>query len=215
MLFFFHIFRKKYMKKIITTFACLLLITQGLFATKHIITTSGNSYSPATTTAAMGDTISIVGSNTHPLVQVDQTDWNANNPNPMAGGWGTKTSTYTFTISSTVTIYFGCANHMASMQMKGQINVNTTGIKQVIANSNKAVLFPNPAVNGEFTVKMENATANGKVNIYNIEGKLVETHTLTNGLSEIKTKLPIGEYFYEISNSQKEVMREKFLITNK
>ena len=205
----------KNMKKIITIFACLIFISQSLFATKHIITTSGFAYSPATTNAAIGDTISIAGSSMHPAVQVDQSTWNANGTTQLAGGWGSKTTTYTFTITSANTIYFVCSNHVASNQMKGQITVTTTGIKQVSATTNKAVLYPNPVVNGEFTVKTENNTTNGKVTIYNIEGKLLETYTLTAGITEIKTKLPTGEYFYAVTVNQKEISREKFLITNK
>jgi plastocyanin len=203
------------MKKIITSFACLLFVSQSLFATKYTIVTSGFTYSPATVNAMVGDTISIAGSTTHPAVQVDQTNWNANTPTPMAGGWGTKTTTYTFTLVSTGTIYYGCANHMASMQMKGLINVTATGIKQIAATTSKATLYPNPATNGEFTIKLDNSSANGKVTLYNIEGKLLETHTLTAGVAEIKTKLPAGVYFYSISINQKEVLRDKFLITDK
>lgn len=203
------------MKKIITSLVCLILISQHVFATKYTVVTSGFAYSPATVNASVGDTISIVGSTTHPLVQVDQANWNANTATPLSGGWGTKTSTYTFTISSANTIYYGCANHMASMGMKGQINVTTAGIKQFGANTYKATLFPNPAVNGEFTVKTESMTDNGKVSIYNTEGKLMETYSLTSGVAEIKTKLPIGTYFYAVTINQKEVFRSKFLITTK
>ncbi len=203
------------MKKIITTLACLTFVSQHVFATKYTIVTSGFTYSPATVNAAIGDTISIAASTTHPLVQVDQANWTTNTPTPLGSGWGTKTSTYTFTIASANTIYYGCANHMASMGMKGLINVTTAGIKQVTANTYKATLFPNPAVNGEFTVKTENITDNGKVSIYNSEGKLMETYTLNAGIAEIKTKLPAGAYFYAVSINQKEVIRNKFLITNK
>jgi plastocyanin len=203
------------MKKIITTFACLILFTQGLLATTYTITISGFAYSPTTLSVAVGDVVTIAASGTHPLVQVDQTNWNTNTPTPVSGGWGTKTAAYTFTVTSTSTIYYGCQNHMASMQMKGQITVTTTGIKQVTATANKSLLYPNPVVNGEFTVKTENSTSNGKVTIYNIEGKLLETYTLTNGVVEIKTKLPTGEYFYSVTINQKEISREKFLITNK
>ena len=203
------------MKKITTTLACLIFITQGLLATTYTVTISGFTYSPATLNASVGDVVTIAASTTHPLVQVDQTNWNANTPTAISGGWGTKTAAYTFTITSTSTIYYGCVNHMASMQMKGQINVTATGIKQVTATSNKAVLYPNPIENGEFTVKVENNTLNGKVAIYNMEGKLVETHTLNAGVAEIKTKLPAGEYFYAVTINQKEITREKFIIINK
>jgi len=204
------------MKKIITMFACLIFISQSLLATKYTIVTSGFTYSPATVNAVVGDTISLAASTTHPAVQVDQTNWNANTPTPMAGGWGTKSATFTFTITSPGTIYYGCANHMASMGMKGQINVASAGIKQVAAsNTIKATLYPNPVTNGEFTVKLDNNAANGKVTLYNIEGKLLETYTLTAGIAEIKTKLPSGAYFYSVTVNQKEILRDKFLISDK
>ncbi|HXU27619.1 MAG TPA: T9SS type A sorting domain-containing protein [Bacteroidia bacterium] len=203
------------MKKTITLFACLIFITQSLLAAKHTITISGFAYSPISVNAVVGDTISIAASTTHPLVQVDQTNWNANTPTAMAGGWGTKTITYTFTVSTPGTIYYGCVNHMASMQMKGQINVTTASVKQIAATTNKATLYPNPTTNGEFTVKLDNNSTNGKVTLYNLEGKLLETYILTAGIAEIKTKLPTGAYFYSVTVNQKEILRDKFLITDK
>lgn len=203
------------MKKIITILACSLFITHGMFATKYTITISGFAYSPATVSALVGDTVSIAASTTHPLVQVDQTNWNNNTPTAMAGGWGTKTTTYTFVITTTGTIYYGCVNHMASMGMKGQINVSSSGIKQITSTNGKAILYPNPAVNGEFSVKLTNSTANGKVVLYNMEGRLLETYTLTAGIAEIKSKLPMGSYFYGVVVNEKEILRDKFLISDK
>ncbi|MFI5141965.1 MAG: T9SS type A sorting domain-containing protein, partial [Bacteroidia bacterium] len=205
----------KHMKKIITTLACLIFITQSLMATKYTIVTSGFTYSPATVNAMVGDTISLAASTTHPAVQVDQTNWNANTPTPMAGGWGTKSATFTFTITSPGTIYYGCANHMASMGMKGQINATAAGIKQVSSTTTKAALYPNPVTNGEFTVKLDDNSTNGKVALYNLEGKLLETYTLAAGIAEIKTKLPAGVYFYSVTINQKEILRDKFLISDK
>ena len=203
------------MKKIITTLVYLIFVSQGLKATIHTINISGFAYSPANITATVGDTVIIAASTTHPLVQVDQANWNSNTPTAMAGGWGTKTSAYTFTVSTVGTIYYGCVNHMASMGMKGQISVVVTGVKEVSRIAVKTILYPNPVINGEFTIKAENITTNGKVVIYSIEGKLIETYILTNGVVEINSKLPTGEYFYTIVINQKEISREKFLITNK
>jgi len=100
------------------------------------------------------------------------------------------------------------------MGMKGQINATAAGIKQIAANS-KAILYPNPATNGEFTVKLDNNSTNGKVTLYNLEGKLLETFILTSGIAEIKTKLPAGAYFYSVTINQKEILRDKFLISDK
>src|ERR1700757_1386239 len=144
-------------------FACLIFISQSLLATKYTIVTSGFTYSPATVNAVVGDPISLAASTTHPAVQVDQTNWNANTPTPMAGGWGTQTSAYTFTITTVADIYYGCANHMSTHQMKGMITVTSVGITSY--NAGYAIsLYPNPVINGEFTVKAEGFSgSNGKV----------------------------------------------------
>lgn len=203
------------MKKTTLTLSFLMLLAvQTLFATKHTIVTSGFTFSPSSVTANLGDTVSIAGSTTHPAVQVDQTTWNANSNTPMAGGWGTKTTTYTFTITSTNTIYYVCANHVSSMQMKGLINVISSGVNQVSSPSLNISVYPNPVTNGELTVKAEGYTgSNGKIVIYDTEGKALETHALTGASTTVKSKLPSGVYFYDVIVNNKQAYRGKFLMT--
>ncbi|HXB40461.1 MAG TPA: hypothetical protein VNZ49_07950 [Bacteroidia bacterium] len=75
------------MKKTTITLAFLLFLAfQTAFSANINITISGFTYSPNATTAVVGDVVTIQASTTHPLVQVDQTNWNANTPTPVSGG---------------------------------------------------------------------------------------------------------------------------------
>lgn len=201
------------MKKTTTLLAFLLLAAlQTVSAANINIAISGFTYSPNATTANVGDVVTISASITHPLVQVDQTTWIANGNTPLVGGWGTQTSAYTFTITTATPIYYVCANHVATMQMKGVIAVNPTGISQIAAAYNIS-MYPNPVVNNEFSVKVEgyNST-DGKVMLYDVEGKLAETHPLTGVVTAVKTKLPSGVYFYTVMIGNTAVKKEKFIV---
>lgn len=203
------------MKKSTLTLAILLFMAvQTVFATKHTIITSGFTYSPATTNAAVGDTVSISASVSHPLVMVSQADWNTNTATPISG-WVNKTATYSFVITVVADIYFGCANHMSTAQMKGKITVTSVGINQVSAAAYKVALFPNPVTNGEFTVKTEGYTTGSasKILIYDTEGKLLETYNLTAVETPVKTRLSSGVYFYDVMVNSKQVHRGKFLVS--
>ncbi|MGZ3903659.1 MAG: T9SS type A sorting domain-containing protein [Bacteroidia bacterium] len=180
-----------------------------MFATKHTILISGFSYNPATTSAAVGDTVSIAATLTHPLVMVSQTDWNNNTATPISG-WTNKTSTYTFVITVAADIYYGCANHMSTANMKGMISVASVGITS--ANINYGIsLFPNPVTNGEFTVRSEAFNGNGKILIYNEEGKLMEAYSLSGISTPVKTKLPAGIYYYDVMINNTKATRGKFV----
>ncbi|MCX6256625.1 MAG: putative Ig domain-containing protein, partial [Bacteroidia bacterium] len=81
------------------------------------------SYIPDLTVVNIGETVTIMASSLHPLVQVSSDTWNANLNDPLPGGFGVQTSDYTFTITSPDTIYFVCQHHV-SAGMKGRIVVN-------------------------------------------------------------------------------------------
>src|SRR5947207_1117659 len=147
-----------HMKKFTFTLAFLLFVVlQTTFAANINITISGFAYSPNATSANIGDVVTIQASSMHPLVQVDQTTWLANGNTPMGSGWGTKTAAYTFTITTASAIYYVCANHVSTNQMKGLIGVSN-GIMSTTAASYNINLYPNPVSNGEFTVKFDGNT---------------------------------------------------------
>jgi plastocyanin len=201
------------MKKSTLMLAVLLFAaSQTILAANINITISGFAYSPAAVDAAIGDVVMIAASGTHPLVQVDQTNWNANSPTPV-GGWTNQTTAYTFTVTTSGTFYYGCANHMG-IGMKGYVTMSPSGIQQVIASSYHINLFPNPITNAEFTVKAEGYTGGeGKVLVYNEVGRLVESHNLDGSTTLVKTQLPSGLYFYTVMLGTQPVYRSKFIVT--
>jgi len=202
------------MKKTSTIIALLLFVAfQTVRATNITIIISGFTYSPASTSGIVGDVVTISANANHPLVEVDQTNWNANTPNPVAGGWGTKTANYTFTITTVADIYYMCQNHGMN-GMKGMITVTASSISQVTASAYSISLYPNPITNGDFTVKVEGFNNAGKIMLYNEEGKLLEAYDLTGATTSIKTKLPSGAYFYTVMIGTQQVSRNKFIVAN-
>lgn len=160
------------MKKIYLSFV-LSFIAFCVKATSYTVSIVGTSYSPATLTATVGDIITIQASTAHPLVQVDQTTWNANGATPMGGGWGTQTSNYTFTVTTAGTIYYVCSAHV-SLGMKGQITVSAATNVKELNNIFILSLYPNP-VKEKLTIKF-NAPNNGtlKGRLFNVCGSEVE-----------------------------------------
>lgn len=194
------------MKRIFTLITAIAL-SQAVFATIHTVNILGFTYTPATTNAFVGDTVVIEATGNHPLVQVDLATWTANGNTPMGGGWGTKTSPYQFVITGLGDIYFVCQNHVASMGMKGKIAVTApTGLNELAIGSAISV-FPNPAVNGIFTVNTgENAPVALSLQVFNTAGQLAEKYTLNKGVNSLTTQLPAGAYFYTISNGSNAVI---------
>ncbi len=203
------------MKKIYSLFL-LIIASVSLSATTYTVNISGFTYSPATLTVSVGDVITISASSSHPLVQVDQTNWNSGTATPMSGGWGTKSSTYTFTVTTVGTIYYGCQFHIG-MGMKGQIDVvSATGIEEhatVLSNVN---IFPNPAKN-KFSVKYnssENVSVSAK--LYSICGQEVETlvsnKEFTAGSNtinvELQKNIPAGVYFIQLNAGSAKIVRK-------
>ena len=98
--------------------------------------------------------------------------------------------------------------------MKGMISVSSVGIAS--DNVGNAIsVFPNPVTNGEFTVKADGFSgSNGKIIIYNTEGQVLETHSLTSVVTPVKTQLPAGVYFYDVMINNNKAYRGKFLNTS-
>jgi plastocyanin len=160
----------------------LLFLCQGLFATNHIITISGFTYSPSTLSANVGDTINISATNSHPLIQVDSTTWHANGTTPLSGGWGTKSSDYTFVITQAQDIYYICQFHVG-MGMKGMISVSGTTVGLSKNELNKQInIYPNP---GKDIIYIDSRISD-RIEIFNVLGKLVFSSKLTSKLLSVK-----------------------------
>lgn len=184
-------------------------------AATFTVSISGTSYTPSSLTVSVGDVVTIAASSSHPLVEVDQTTWNASGNTPSGSGFGTKTSAYTFTVTSAGTIYYVCQFH-ASMGMKGQIIVNSaTNVTEQAFNSANLLLFPNPATD-RFTVKfstIEKIKLTAK--LYSVCGQNMGelfTKEFNPGQNAVRIELeqPVapGVYFVEfMSDKQKFVKR--------
>ncbi len=111
----------KTMKKIYSVLLFMIL-SVCLKAASYTVTIVGTTYSPATLTVTIGDVVTIHAMAQHPLVEVDQTNWNAGSPTPSGSGFGTKTSNYTFTVSATNTIYYMCQTMLFFFQIRQKTN---------------------------------------------------------------------------------------------
>lgn len=192
------------MKKIYLSFV-LSLLAICVKATLYTVSIVGSSYSPSVLTVTVGDVVTIQASGTHPLVEVDQTTWNANGSTPKAGGFGTQSSNYTFTVTNTNTIYYVCQNHVSS-GMKGQINVSAaTNVKELFTNATLS-LYPNP-VKEKLTIKF-NASNNGtlKGRLFNVCGSEIESVAINENYSAgevnytyvLPSKINQGIYLLEL-----------------
>lgn len=156
---------------------CLLILFflssfYWLQAATHNITIIGNSYNLSSLLVNIGDIVNIQASGIHPCVQVSQSDFNANNATPVAGGWGTNTSNFQITITNANTIYFVCSNHVFS-GMKAQIVVTATPVSDNQGRQFNLVLVPNPVRNhGVLSFDMKKA-GNLDVTMFDMSGRLV------------------------------------------
>ena len=194
------------MKRILTLIVSIALST-SVWAATHTISISGNTYTPATLTAQIGDVIIIEASQAHPLVQVDLATWNNNGTTPVGGGWGTKTATYEFTILQMGDIHYICQAH-ASMGMKGKITVFSPTAIPELSLGTSISLFPNPVENGTFNVVTQDNAPDGlNLQLFNTLGQIAEKHTLATGVNTFASTLPAGAYFYAITNKNQAIVR--------
>jgi len=198
------------MKKIYT----ILLLTISsvcMKATSYTVTISGFAYTPSTLNVLVGDVVTISASGTHPLAEVSQTTWNANGTSTVSTGFGNKTSAYTFTITAATNIYYVCTNHVASMQMKGQIVVGTVGVKEqndAIGNIN---LFPNPAKD-HLNLELNN-TSYSDYAIYDTQGKLIKEEKNINLKNSIDlVGINSGLYSLKLSTKSGQFENYKFVV---
>lgn len=202
------------MKKIYSVIL-LSILAVSMKATSYTITTVGNTYSPASLNALVGDVITISASGTHPLAEVSQTTWNANGTATLSTGFGNKSTAYTFTITAATNIYYVCINHVG-MGMKGIITVGTVGVKEEAEAISNISLFPNPAKN-QFSVKF-NSADNGNVTakIYSICGQEIESLVMNKEFSagvttlnfDLQNRIPAGVYFVQLNYNSRKVTRK-------
>lgn len=171
-----------------------LFLAFQAYAVQHTITIVGTSYSPATINAAVGDTINFPASGSHPMVQVDQSTWNAGGTTQMPGGFGVQNMDFQYQILFASDIYFVCQFH-ASIGMKGRVLVTTSNVAEMIGQNN-IKLLSNFIDFKELTV-INSTDRAGELQVYDVSGKLLQVHNVTNeSKQQVEVVLPKGIYIY-------------------
>jgi plastocyanin len=183
------------MKKLFTLIAFFAALTIQVNATKHTISISGSTYSPALLTVHLGDTVTISGSIPHPLAQVSKATWNNNGATSLPGGFGPTTKSYTFTMSTSDTIYYVCTAHV-DFGMKGRIVVGQfSGIDDLPSDRMTVSLYPNP-VTATGTIKLGSIGTNPvSVRIFDITGQMEKD--LSSSLINVD-----GDYYAQFDASR-------------
>jgi len=196
----------------------LLLLTVLIFAfstqaATFNVTTSGNTYVPATVTASIGDTVKFTITQLHPTVQVTGATWNANGFTPIASGFGGSSNfEVVITASSPDTLYYVCANHVSS-GMKGIIVVDagsSSAINEVEVSN--ITIGPNPVVGNEINYSFTNQVSPSVITIYSITGQIVESVNITTTSGVIPANFAKGNYILKAYNQVGEIIATEKII---
>jgi plastocyanin len=193
------------MKKIILAFL-LTIFNLNVFSATWVVTSPGNTFSPASLTIKFGDNVNFSIASWHNAVEVSQAVWSANENSPEVGfmvpyGGGIATPQQL----QVGTHYYVCTPH-AALGMKGVIIVQAaTGLDETLLENNVSV-FPNPIVD-QLNVRLNlKESSNLDVKLYDVQGKLVQTllpKTSTSGTSlqsfPISNELNPGVYFVRMT----------------
>jgi plastocyanin len=201
------------MKKSLLSLLLFVISTSG-FCTKWTITNSGKTFSPATITINVGDSVNFSLGSIHNAVEVSQATWNANGNTALPGfslpfGGG-------LVLPANLTVgthYYVCAPH-ASSGMKGTIIVQntTTGVMENQLQKDITV-YPNPT-NGKFQIAFAelNLSKNYNLEIYKENGERIYKSVVTNPKSDVDlSNQSKGVYFIKFYNGQS-VLTKKIVI---
>lgn len=95
---------------------------------------------------------------------------------------------------------------MFYIQLKGVIS----GIAKTLSNQPHFKLYPNP-VSEELTIQSNSIIPLKKVLLYNLQGKLLQTHSLENSTSINLSDLTVGLYMLAIENTAGQIFNAKIL----
>lgn len=202
------------MKKLIfSVFLSILGITS--YATIWTITNSGFTFSPASITITLGDSVNFNLGSIHDAVEVDQATWDANGATPLSGGFATPLGGGMVLPDklSVGTHYYVCTVHVGSSGMKGIITVqNPTNI---IVNEfdNNFSFYPNPVKAELFYNLNVPETQETYLRILNNTGQEVMGMEVKNGANHIDlTKLNSGLYYVILISDRKQIYRSKIIL---
>lgn len=186
------------MKKLIFS---LLLFSLGMasFCTTWQVTNVGTTFSPATVTIHLGDSVNFILEAPHNGVEVSQSTWNANGNTALPGGFQTPFGGGLVLPSKLAvgTHYYVCSPH-ASLGMKGIIIVeNNSGIADNKLQAGISV-YPNPA-NNLMTIKAANDLVGSQYLISDQAGRQVLNGKLANETTPVDiSQLTSGVYLIQV-----------------
>lgn len=170
--------------KIMIEIFSLIVFTSIVWGTTYTVTSSYSydnymyTFSPATISMTLGDTVVFTLGSIHSALEVSQATWNANG-NTSDGGFNTPFGGGTVIPTHTGTYYYVCANHYA-MGMKGTITVAVpTGVRyeyQTIPHEFLLIQnYPNPfnpSTSITYELPLESKVT---VTVIDMQGKIVAT----------------------------------------
>ncbi|MFT4661091.1 MAG: plastocyanin [Patiriisocius sp.] len=202
------------MNKTITFLVLIgLLFTLETYATVFEIASTGDlSYSPNVVNATVGDTINFTISATHPTAEVSQATWDDNLASEMTSGFGTMTSSFTLVLeeSDAPVLYYVCVNHVSD-GMKGLINVEPTGLAELI-QSIDFEFGPNPVSDNSLYYTTSKHNKISSIEIFDIQGKLVDSFNQINESGRLDLNLENGVYFVQLISTKNTPLITKKLI---
>lgn len=199
------------MKKVLLS-ALFVATLHWAFATQHVVTNLGNTYSPNDITIMLGDTVVFALSSSHNVVEVSQATWNANGNTPLGGGVSLPFGGGNWIPATAGVYYYVCDPH-ASLGMKGKITV-TEGMGQETSQAKFSLnIFPNPAAS-VLNLKLENAADNKlSFSMYNLVGQKIRSAVIAINSSQVNypiqvADLPRGVYMLTVSTGTAQYTRK-------
>jgi len=187
-----------------TSIFLLFFYINSVSQTTHTINISGLTFSPDKITIAVGDTVFFNGSSDHPVLEVSEDTWNAEDDTPLSGGFSFSSGVGKVAFDAAGTHYYICENHVSS-GMKGKIIVSeTTSIES--SGKQKFQIYPNPLNIDYLTILIPEAnnTNYSKLNIYDLTGRNRINKGLPGGEKQIKVdcnNLLPGAYIVQIQKN--------------
>lgn len=202
------------MKKIIFSIALSILgITS--YATIWTITNSGFTFSPATITITVGDSVNFSLASIHDATEVDQATWDANGATPLPGGFATPLGGGMVLPDklSIGTHYYVCSVHVGSSGMKGIITVQNSTNITVNEFDNNFSFYPNPVKSVLFLNLNVPETQVTHLRIINNTGQEVMGMELKNGANQIDlAKLNSGLFYLILISDRKQSYLSKIIL---
>lgn len=168
-------------------------ITIASHATVWTVSNSGNTYTPASITIAVGDTVQFNISNDHDAVEVSEATYNANAATPLSGGFALGFGGGS-TVPTLGTHWYVCSPH-ASMGMKGIIKVEQSSTIKDVFNTATFEMFPNPAQE-KLTIRSSTNFKDLGFKVIDVTGKTIYSGKLNGNKAEVNTAaLNAGTYY--------------------